>query len=210
VLNSKQVNAFAVPGGWIYITQGLLFRMENEAMLAGVLGHEVAHIAHRHSVQQIQRAQTAQGLSFVASLAGAFFGVGGIGDVTNIVASLTLMKYSRNQEKESDMSGLKYMASSGYNPTGMVQMMAVLKQAGGGGGAPAFLSSHPDPGDRLQYLSSTIGKRYEQAAQTGRLGEDAFRRNVLAGRITANAPLDLSQPSSWCGTCRRRPEVARR
>lgn len=212
VLNSDQVNAFAVPGGWIYITQGMLFRMENEAMLAGVLGHEVAHVAHRHSVRQIQRAQTAQGLSFVAGLAGAVFGIGGLGDVTNIVASLTLMKYSRDQEKESDMSALKYLANSGYDPTGMVQMMAVLKKSGGGGGAPAFLLTHPDPGDRLQYLSSTIRKRYDQAAQSGRLGEEAFQRNVLSRRLTTHAPIDLSQPIAWCGTCRQRTtsEVARR
>src|SRR5688572_394992 len=181
VLNSKQVNAFAVPGGWVYITQGLLFRMENEAMLAGVLGHEVAHVAHRHSVKQIQKAQTAQGLSFVAGLAGAFFGVGGVGDVTNIVASLTLMKYGRDQERESDMSGLKYMTASGYNPQGMVQLMNVLQKTGGGG-APEFLSTHPNPGNRLEYLSSTIKKRYARAASTGRLGEEEFRRNVLSRR----------------------------
>jgi predicted Zn-dependent protease len=201
VLNSTQVNAFAVPGGWIYITQGLLFRMENEAMLAGVLGHEVAHIAHRHSVKQIQQAQTAQGLSFVAGIAGAIFGVGGLGDVTNIVASLSLMKYGRGQEKESDMSGLKYMTASGYNPQGMVQLMAVLQKSGGGG-APEFLSTHPNPGNRLEYLTGTIKKRYVQAAQTGRLGEEEFRRVVLARSTVAHGDIDWSVPSTWCGTCR--------
>jgi predicted Zn-dependent protease len=201
VLNSKQVNAFAVPGGWVYITQGLLFRMENEAMLAGVLGHEAAHVAHRHSVKQIQKAQTAQGLSLVAGIAGAFFGVGGIGDVTNIVASLTLMKYGRGQEKEADMSGLKYMTTSGYNPQGMVQLMAVLQKSGGGG-APEFLSTHPNPGNRLEYLSSTIEKRYAPLTNTGRLGEEEFRRAVLSRRTTAHAPIDWSQTTSWCGTCR--------
>ena len=202
VLNSNQVNAFAVPGGWVYITQGLLFRMENEAMLAGVLAHEAAHVAHRHSVRQIQKAQTAQGLSFIAGLAGAFFGVGGIGDVTNIVATLTLMKYGRDQEKQSDMSGLKYMAAGGYNPQGMVQLMTVL-QKGGGRGAPKFLSTHPNPGNRLQYLSGTIEKRYAPLTRTGRLGEDEFRRNVLSRRSTAHAPIDWAQPASWCTTCRR-------
>jgi predicted Zn-dependent protease len=171
-------------------------------MLAGVLGHEVAHIAHRHSVKQIQQAQTAQGLSLVAGLAGAIFGVGGLGDVTNIVATLSLMKYGRGQEKESDMSGLKYMTASGYNPQGMVQMMAVLQKSGGGG-APEFLSTHPNPGNRLEYLSSTIKKRYAPAASTGRLGEEEFRRNVLSRRTIAHGEIDWAVPSNWCGTCRQ-------
>src|SRR5215204_4081599 len=148
VLNSKQVNAFAVPGGYIYITQGLLFRLENEAMLAGVLGHEAAHIAHRHSVQQMQRAQTAQGLSTVVGVVGSVFGYGWAGDVTGAVASISLMKYGRDQEKQSDLSGLRYMTQAAYDPRGMVQTMSVLQQATGGKGGVEFLSSHPNPGNR--------------------------------------------------------------
>lgn len=202
VLNSEQVNAFAVPGGFIYITQGLLFRLENEAMLAGVLGHEVGHIAHRHSVQQIQRAQTAQGLSAVAGVVGGLFGYGWAGDVTGVVASLSLMKYSRDQEQESDVSGVRYMAESGYDPTGMVQTMSVLQQASGkGGGPPEFLSSHPNPGNRLEYLTKLIAKRYPAAAQQRRLGEEEFRRNVLSRRTTALAPLPPGT-ITWCAHCR--------
>jgi predicted Zn-dependent protease len=203
VLNSDQVNAFALPGGFIYVTQGLLFRMENEAMLAGVLGHEVGHVAHRHSVKQIQRTQTAQGLSAVAGIVGALFGFGGVGDVTNVVASLTLMTYSRGQEKESDLSGLRYMTRTGYNPEGMVQTMHVLQQAsGGGGGPPQFLSSHPNPGNRIEYLTETIEKRYPQAADTGDLGADRFQRAMGRRVSLALAPLRLAAVD-WCGTCRR-------
>jgi predicted Zn-dependent protease len=92
VVNSGQVNAFAVPGGYIYITQGLLFRLNNEAQLAGVLSHESTHIAHRHSVKQLEAARTGQGLSLAAGMAGAFFGIVGVGDVTSLVANLSLMK----------------------------------------------------------------------------------------------------------------------
>jgi predicted Zn-dependent protease len=99
------------------------------------------------------------------------------------------------------MSGLKYMTAGGYNPQGMVQLMTVLQKSGGGG-APEFLSTHPNPGNRLQYLSSTIEKRYAPMARTGRLGEDEFRRNVLSRRSTAHAPIDFADPSPWCGTCR--------
>ena len=207
VLNSDQVNAFALPGGFIYITQGLLFRMRNEAMLSGVLGHEVAHVAHRHSVRQIQRAQTAQGLSALAGFAGALFGYGGVGDVASIVATVSLMSYSRDQEKESDLSALKYMTQLGYNPEGMVQMMRVLQEAsGGGGGPPEFLSSHPNPGNRLEYLTDAIEDRYEQAADTGDFHEDRFRRIVGGRRSLSSLRLDLiaTDPSSWCGHCNGR------
>jgi predicted Zn-dependent protease len=176
VVNSDTPNAFAVPGGYIYITRGLLFRLNNEAELAGVLGHESGHIALRHSVKQIERAQTAQGLSAVAGIVGAFFGIGGVGDVTQIVASLTLMKYSRDQEKQADLSGLKYVTEAGYNPRGMVEVMQVLQTAGGGSKkSPDFLSTHPNPGNRIEYLSSAIDKDYSQAAQTGTMGEENFR-----------------------------------
>ena len=201
VLNSREVNAFAVPGGYIYITQGLLFRLENEAMLAGVLGHEAAHIAHRHSVQQMQRAQTAQGLSTVVGVVGSIFGYGWAGDVTGAVASISLMKYGRDQEKQSDLSGLRYMSQAAYDPRGMVQTMAVLQQATGGRGGPQFLSSHPNPGNRLEYLRDTIQKRYVAAAQGGKVGEQEFRTNVLSRRIAALEPM-AAGAIVWCAHCR--------
>ncbi|MGB7157024.1 MAG: M48 family metallopeptidase [Tepidisphaeraceae bacterium] len=204
VLNSEQINAFAVPGGFCYITQGLLFEMKNESMLAGVLGHEAAHIAHRHSVQQIQRAQQAQGLSMTVGIVGGLFGYGWAGDVTNVVASLTLLTYSRGQEKEADLSGLKYMVQASYNPQGMVQTMTVLQQASGGGkgGSPEFLSSHPNPGNRLEYLAEIIQKKYAAYAQTGKVGEEEFRQNVLARRVAKVAQLPPPRVEGWCSLCR--------
>lgn len=205
VLNSKQVNAFAVPGGYIYITQGLLFRLENEAMLAGVLGHEAAHIAHRHSVKQLQRAQTAQGLSTVVGVVGSVFGYGWAGDVTGAVASISLMKYGRDQEKQSDLSGLRYMTQAAYDPRGMVQTMAVLQQASGGRGGVEFLSSHPNPGNRLSYLKQTIQQKYVAAARGGKTGEEEFRMNVLSRRIAALEPLP-KDAVVWCAHCRHDTE----
>jgi len=200
VLNSKQVNAFAVPGGYIYITQGLLFRLESEAMLAGVLSHEAAHIAHRHSVQQMQRAQTAQGLAMTAGVVGSLFGYGWAGDVTGAVASISLMKYGRDQEKQSDLSGLRYMTQAAYDPRGMVQTMSVLQQASGGKGGPEFLSSHPNPGNRLEYLRETIEKKYAGAAQGGKVGAEDFQRNVLARRVAAMEPAPVDAVV-WCAHC---------
>ena len=210
VVSSDQINAFAVPGGYIYITQGLLFRMGNEAQLAGVLGHESGHIAHRHSVKQIEKARGAQGLTIVAGVAGAIFGVGGVGDNTGLVAGLSLMKYGRDQERDADFSGLGYMTSAGYNPQGLVQLMSVLQSASGGKNPPEFLSTHPNPGNRIEYLTETIQEKYQPAVQTGRLGEDEFRRNVLsrapakvAGMVIGPTSFDLAHPEAWCLSCAR-------
>lgn len=175
VLNSKDINAFAVPGGYIYITQGLLFKMNNEAQLAGVLAHEAAHVARRHSARQIQQTMATQ---FGVSLVGIFGGAD-IGNAAGLVAGLGLMKYSRDQERESDMYGLKYMTQVGYNPTAMVETMKILEQAAQGNSPPEFLSTHPNPGNRIEYLNETIDQQYPAIKQSGFYSEDAFRRIVL-------------------------------
>jgi len=182
VVNSEQVNAFAVPGGYIYITQGLLFRMNNEAQLAGVLAHESGHIAQRHTAKQIGRTRTTQGLSSVVGIVGGIFGYGWAGDVTSAVGSLSLMSYSRGQEREADTQGLKYMTQAGYNPMGLVQLMELLQSSGGGKGAPEFLSTHPNPGNRVEYLTEEIQKKYFEAARSGELREANFQRYVQSRR----------------------------
>jgi beta-barrel assembly-enhancing protease len=207
VVNSDQVNAFAVPGGYVYVTRGLLFRLSNEAQLAGVLGHESGHIAHRHSVKQMERAKTAQGLSTVAGVVGGFFGFGYAGSISGVVSGLALMSYSRGQEEEADRSGLEYMSQAGYNPRGLVQMMEVLQSAtaeGGGKGPPQFLSTHPNPGNRIGYLNETIKQKYASAEQGGEYGEANFRQNVLARRqvtLGTEPPRSLAIAAFWCATC---------
>ena len=144
-----------------------------------------------------------------AGVVGAVFGIGGVGDVANIASSLALMKYSRGQEQEADYAGLRYMSEGGYNPTGMVELMRVLQTASGGKGPPQFLSTHPNPGNRLEYLSAAIEKQYAGAAASGSLGTENFKRYVLSRRpMISMRPLDLSQPEMWCLTCRRTAVVA--
>jgi predicted Zn-dependent protease len=198
VLNSDQVNAFAVPGGYIYLTRGLLFRMRNEAQLAGVLAHEAGHIAHRDSVQQIQQAQ---GLNLLAGLAGLFGGERA-GDITQFVSAFLQLKYSRDQEQRADMAGLSYMTRAGYNPHGLVQLMQILQQAQGArGGPPEFFSTHPDPGNRIEYLNDTIRSKYPAAAASGVFDGTAFRQQVLSRQPDSISRVDLDHPQTWCLHC---------
>ena len=176
VVDSDQINAFALPGGYVYITRGLLSNLENEAQLAAILGHEIGHVVERHSVQQIQRAQGAQFIPFLAGLFGG--GIAGVG--AGAGTPRTRMKYGRDQEREADYSGLKYLERGGYDPRGIVEAMQIMQRAGGGGGgAPEFLSTHPNPGNRIEYLSEAIEEPGARQAEAQIVGEESFQRNVL-------------------------------
>lgn len=205
VLNSDQVNAFAVPGGYIYITQGLLFRMRNEAQLAGVLGHEAGHIAHRHSARQIETQRyvgvATVGISVVAQQAG----YATVGQATELVSQLGMLRYSREHETEADFAGLKYMTEAGYNPNGIVQLMQILQSTsgGGGGGLAEWTSSHPNPGNRIEYLKEAIAKDHAQLAQSGAYREKEFQQNVLSRRKAELSPINTF---AWCGWCRAETE----
>lgn len=159
----ETINAFALPGGQVFITTALLGAMNTEAQLAGVLGHEIAHVVARHGAEHLAKQQLGQFL-FVAIAAAA----GGDGQNTEqaeilakVINGLISLKYSREDESESDRWGFEFMTEAGYTPQGIVEVMAIL-QAAGGGGVPEFLSSHPDPGNRIRSLEEMIAARYPQ------------------------------------------------
>ena len=154
VMNSSVVNAFALPGGFVYVTRGLLAHVQNEAQLAVVLGHEIAHVAARHSSQQARRAQISQ----IGLIAGAVIGqqvlcdkVGDLGSLMNIgsqALGLFLMRYSREAEHESDSLGVTYAKRAGYaaeESSKFFHTLQQLSQAEGQKAVPSWQSTHPDP-----------------------------------------------------------------
>jgi predicted Zn-dependent protease len=160
----RTVNAFALPGGQIFITEGLLNRLENEAQLAGVLGHETGHVINRHSAQQMAKGQLGQILTVAVGV-----GAGGRDDggrnaqlVAAMVNHMTQLRYSRQDESEADHYGLKYMAQAGYDPTAMLDVMKILKQASGGQHPPEFLATHPLEETRLKQIQAEIEHDYPQ------------------------------------------------
>lgn len=148
VLDSPVVNAFAVPGGYVYFTRGILAHFNNEAEFAGVLGHEIGHITARHSAKQ----QRNQILGQVGLIAGVIFspGVRSLANEASQALGLLFLSFSRGNESESDELGVEYSTAVGYDSHEMADFFQTLKRlSGDNGGVPTFLSTHPDPGDRF-------------------------------------------------------------
>ncbi len=149
--DTRTINAFALPGGQIFITYAL-FEQLNEAQLAGVLGHEIAHVIGRHSAERIAES------SFWKTVAmGASVGA----DAGSIVAGIgqnTLLKNGRSDELESDELGVRLMIRSDYDPYEMIEVMKILKAAAGPNRVPEFQSTHPDPNNRIEKIREAIKK----------------------------------------------------
>lgn len=155
LLDSPVVNAFAVPGGYIYLTRGILAQFNNEAELMGVLGHEMGHITARHSASQQTKQQLGQILLVGGMLASAKFAQYGQQAMQGM--QLLFLKFSRDNEREADRLGVEYMSKIGYDANKMADFFDVLNKMSMGsehGGVPTFLSTHPDPGDRNNSVKS--------------------------------------------------------
>ena len=153
--DEEMVNAFALPGGQIFFTYGLLKYLENEDEVAGVLGHEIGHVIGRHSAEQMAKTQMWAGISQAVGMAGADFNLNPQ-QIAGLVHQISTTRYGREDENQSDELGVKFMVNAGYNPEGLIKVMQVLKSKGGGGGGPEFLSTHPDPGNRIEHIKAVI------------------------------------------------------
>lgn len=170
VLDDPTVNAFALPGGPVFVTRGILTHMNSEAELASVLGHEIGHITARHSVDQISKAQLAQvglgvGMIFSEDLRQ-------YGQLAGVGLQLMFLKFGRDDERQSDELGFKYMVAQGYDPRQMAEMFNTLERASkgeGGGRLPEWLSTHPDPGNRAEKARErAAGVEHVERLQTDR------------------------------------------
>lgn len=184
VLDSQVINAFALPGGKVFISRGLMSKMDNEAQLAGVIGHEIGHVTARHGNERMGKAMIAQGLIIAAGIGGAvsdneYMQVLGVG--TAVGGQLFLLKYSRSNELEADALGVRYMAKVGYNPVGQIQVMEILRQASGGGAPPEWLSTHPASDTRVSNLEDIITKNYPRHTDASfyKFGFEEFKQNIL-------------------------------
>ncbi|MCE5340524.1 MAG: M48 family metallopeptidase [Planctomycetaceae bacterium] len=171
-IDHNSVNAFALPGGYIYITTGLLKELNSEAQLAGVLGHETAHVTARHIESQITNSSLmSMGVSVLGSANSA------AGSMGEIVANLQSMSFSRADEKQADAIGLGYMVKAGYTPNGMIETMEILQKQSGSR-TIEFFSTHPSPENRIGLLKEEIfNNRYPT---NGKIGKEEYFLNVTA------------------------------
>lgn len=158
----RTVNAFALPGGPIFITRALLDRLQNEAQLAGVLGHEIGHVVGRHAAERIAKSQLFQGLAGAIGVAASDeYGRGQqAAALAQMVGQLVQLRYGREDELESDRLAVRFVSDAGFDPRALIRVMEILAAAGGGGRQPEFLSTHPDPGNRRQSIERAITERF--------------------------------------------------
>ncbi len=158
----KVINAFALPGGEIFITRALVDRFENEAQLASVLGHEIGHVVGRHSAEHMTEAM---GINVLVGIIGVASSNPNDPDRgqrnANLAAlggNLVNLKFTRDDESQADVLGVRFMSEAGFNPNAMVEVMQILESLGGGG--VEWFQSHPNPENREQKIRGEIAKRY--------------------------------------------------
>ena len=184
LLNSDVVNAFALPGGKVFMSRGLAQMMTNEAQLAGVLGHEVGHVTARHVNDRSGRQMGAQlGIGLLGVLLGGSADGADLANVAGNFAGIALLSYDRKQEIESDALGMRYMTRAGYNPLGQRQVMQILASLDKGGGSKADITStHPHPEERIKVIDDALQREYAntQGNAEFKLGEQEFRARFLS------------------------------
>lgn len=220
LLDSDVINAFAMPGGKVFISRGLAAKMTNEAQLAGVLGHEVGHVTARHINDAITRQQGVEvGAGLLGILAGAVSGgnqqerdqiASGIGTAVTVGGGVVLLRFSRDQEHEADSLGIRYMTKLNYNPIGQMQVMQILAGEAGGGAGSEWLATHPFPENRVERIKGMLAREYAftQNNPQFQLYEERFRTQFLSKLALLDPPAHrsprafaLGNPATWCAHC---------
>lgn len=179
IVNDKNVNAFALPGGFLYVNTGAIDACENEAQLAGVMAHEMSHVALRHGTHQMTSAAPVQ---IAAALAGAVFGRSVLGQLTRagigLAAGSVLLKFSRGAEEQADYNGVEIMADAGYNPLELAHFFEKLESKSNSSRLAQFLSDHPNPGNRVQAISEEVQELPRKQYVTSITGDFAAMKDL--------------------------------
>ena len=152
VVNARDINAFALPGGPMYVNRGMIEAARTEGEMAGVMAHEISHVALRHGTAQATKGQKYSTLAGIAGIAGAILGGPAVGQLAQAPFAVYLLKFSREYETEADILGAQIMAQAGYNPADLANMFRTIERQGGGSSG-GFLSSHPSPKDRYARIN---------------------------------------------------------
>jgi predicted Zn-dependent protease len=180
ILDSPVVNAFALPGGYVYFTRGIMAHFNNEAEFAGVLGHEIGHITARHSAEQYSKQILAQ----VGLMAGMVLSEDfrKYANLANTGVGLLFLKFGRDNESQSDELGVEYSTKIGYDAQEMAGFFSTLKRLsdqGGGGGIPTFLSTHPDPADREKKVGEMAREQQRKArGRQFKVNRESYLRRI--------------------------------
>jgi hypothetical protein len=182
IVNARDINAFALPGGPMYVNRGMIEAAQTEGEMAGVMAHELAHVALRHGTAQATKAQKYSILAGVAGIAGAILGGPGVGQIGQAAVGAYFLKFSREYETEADILGAQIMARAGYDPRDLANMFRTIERTSGGSGAPEFLSSHPSPANRYARINQEADML---RVQPNRYQNDAEFRQIQA-RLRGN------------------------
>jgi beta-barrel assembly-enhancing protease len=188
MVNQKEINAFALPGGPMFLNRGMIEAAKTEAEVAGVMAHELSHVALRHGTAQATKGQKFQIGSVLGQIAGAIVG-GTAGSIisqgTQFGLGAAFLKYSREYESQADILGTQILARAGYDPRQMANMFKTIEEEGGGSG-PEWLSSHPNPGNRYEAINREAGTlRVQGNANTGQFQDVQARLRGMSPAYTA-------------------------
>jgi len=200
VIRSSAINAFATPGGYVYVNRGLINLCENESELAGVLAHEIAHVNSRHIAQQIEKSQKISMASLAAVLAGVFLGGGGVGTeaalgLTMATSSALSLKYSRENEEEADRLGMSYLVNAGYDGRGMMTFLKTMKNYEFySNSIPSYFMTHPGTDERIGYIDSLLQSRYRNPGVLSLLGGlQRTQTRLMLGNVDPDQALKYFQ-----------------
>jgi predicted Zn-dependent protease len=174
-VKDKSINAISLPGGYIFVTKGMLLKLKSESQLAGVLAHEIVHVVARDTANSMSKQMGTNIILIGAASQASSQGAMAAAEITSQILSV---KYSREDERTADLGGLDYMIKAGYDPNGMVETMRMLESEDQTSPVE-FLSTHPSPESRLSYLNARIQTHYAGGTERGRVGQEDYERVVL-------------------------------